>query len=48
MKYFLITAFYQNGDKYVTRRDSKRLLNNLLQEIINEKDIIKFTVEERL
>lgn len=48
MKYFLITAFYQNGDKYVTRRDSKRLLNNLVQEIINEKDIIKFTVEERL
>ena len=48
MKYFLITAFYQNGDKYVTRRDSKRLLNNLLEEIINQKDIIKFTVEERL
>ena len=47
MKFYLITAFYENGDKYTTRRDSKRLLNNLVQEIINEKDIIKFTVEER-
>ena len=47
VNYYLITAIYENGDKYTTRRDTKKLMRNVVDKILNNKEIVKFTVETR-
>ena len=47
MKYFLITAIYENQDKWTTRRDTFKDMNKLVKLIMKADDIVKFTVEER-
>ena len=47
MKYFWITTIYENGNKSETRRDTFKGMNNVVQEILKEKEIVKFTVEEK-
>ena len=47
MKYFTITSLYENGDKWVTRRDTFKGMNKLVREIMKDKDIFSYTVTER-
>lgn len=47
MKYFWITTIYENGNKWGTRCDTFKGMNNVVQEILKEKEIVKFTVEEK-
>lgn len=47
MKYYKITSLYENGDKWITSRDTFKGMNKLVREIMKEKEIISFTVTER-
>ena len=47
VNYYLITAIYENGDKYTTRQDTQKLMRNVVDKILNNKEIVKFTVETR-
>ena len=47
VNYYLITAIYENGDKYTTRQETKERVRNVVNEILNNKEIVKFTVETR-
>ena len=47
MKKFVITATMKNGDKWETRRGTSKGMNAVVQEILKDKDIVKFAVEKR-
>ena len=47
MKNFVITATTKNGHKWETRRGTSKGMNAVVQEILKDKDIVKFAVEKR-
>ena len=38
----------KNGDKWVTIRDSFEEMNTVIECIVKDKEVLKFTVEEKL
>jgi len=38
----------KNGDKWVTNRDRKKEMSEVIQCILKDKNVIKFSVEERI
>ena len=48
MRKFIITSTMKNGDKWVTNRDTKKEMSEVIQCILKDKDIIKFSVEEKI
>ena len=47
MKIFVITATMKNGDKWETTRGTFNGMNTVVQEILKDKDVVKFAVEEK-
>ncbi len=47
MRYY-ITSHMKNGDKWVTIRDSFKEMNTVIECIVKDKEVLKFTVEEKL
>ena len=47
MRYY-ITSHMKNGDKWVTIRDSFEEMNTVIECIVKDKEVLKFTVEEKL
>jgi len=47
MKKFVITATMKNGDKWETTRATFNGMNTVVQEILKDKDVVKFAVEEK-
>ena len=43
---FVITAKMQNGDAWETTRHTKRGLDRVIQDILNDDAVISFNVEE--
>ena len=41
MRKFIITSTMKNGDKWVTNRDTKKEMSEVIQCILKDKDIIK-------
>ena len=48
MKKFIITATMKNGDKWETTRHTKNGLDDLIQTIVADSNVEKFSVEERV
>ena len=48
MKKFAITFIMKNGDKWVTIRDTKKEMSEVIQCILKDKHVVKFSVEERV
>ena len=46
-KFYVIIATMSNGDKWETRRHTSKGMNSVVQDIIKDKDVTKFSVEER-
>ena len=46
MRYY-ITSHMKNGDKWVTPRDSFEEMNTVIECIVKDKEVLKFTVEEK-
>ena len=42
-----ITATMENGDKWVTVRNTFQGMNSVVKDIIKDKNVKKFTVEEK-
>ena len=55
MKKFAITFIMKNGDKWVTNKDTRKQMSEVIQSVLNDgsvsegygKEVIKFSVEER-
>lgn len=47
-KYYIITATMKNGDKLETRRNGFLQMQNAIQNILEDKDVTKFSVEEKI
>ena len=47
MRKFTITSTMKNGDKWVTIRDTKKEMSEVIQCILKDKHVVKFSVEER-
>ena len=46
-QYFIITATMYNGDRWETRRETFAGMQRVVQDILKDKDIQKFSVEEK-
>ena len=47
-KYYLINATMKNGDKWETRRNSFQGMESVIQDVLADKEVKNFTVEERV
>ena len=55
MKKFAITFIMKNGDKWVTNKDTRKQMSEVIQSVLNDgsvsegygKEVVKFSVEER-
>ena len=55
MKNFTITFTMKNGDKWVTNKDTRKQMSEVIQSVLNDgsvsegygKEVVKFSVEER-
>ena len=55
MKKFTITFTMKNGDKWVTNKDTRKQMSEVIQSVLNDgsvsegygKEVVKFSVEER-
>ena len=46
MRKYTITSTMKNGDKWVTIRDTKKEMSEVIQCILKDKHVVKFSVEE--
>ena len=55
MKKFAITFIMKNGDKWVTNKDTRKQISEVIQSVLNDgsvsegygNQVVKFSVEER-
>ena len=55
MKKFTITFTMKNGDKWVTNKDTRKQMSEVIQSVLNDgsvsegygKEVVKFSVEEK-
>ena len=55
MKKFTITFTMKNGDKWVTNKDTRKQMSEVIQSVLNDgsvsegygQQVVKFSVEER-
>ena len=55
MKKFAITFIMKNGDKWVTNKDTRKQMSEVILSVLNDgsvsegygKEVVKFSVEER-
>ena len=47
MRRFTITSTMKNGDKWITNKDTKKEMSEVIQCILKDKYVVKFSVEER-
>ena len=47
MKKFIITATMKNGDKWETTRHTFEGMDSCVKDILSDKEVVKFTVEEK-
>ena len=55
MKKFTITFTMKNGDKWVTNKDTRKQMSEVIQSVLNDgsvsegygNQVVKFSVEER-
>ena len=55
MKNFAITFIMKNGDKWVTNKDTRKQMSEVIQSVLNDgsvsegygNQVVKFSVEER-
>ena len=55
MKKFAITFIMKNGDKWVTNKDTRKQMSEVIQSVLNDgsvsegygNEVVKFSVEER-
>ena len=47
MRRFTITSTMKNGDKWITNKDTKKEMSEVIQCILKDKHVVKFSVEER-
>ena len=56
MKKFTITFIMKNGDKWVTNKDTRKKMSEVIQCVLNDgscsdgyvQQVVKFSVEERV
>ena len=56
MKKFTITFTMKNGDKWVTNKDTRKQMSEVIQSVLNDgsvsegygQQVVKFSVEERV
>ena len=56
MKKFTITFIMKNGDKWVTNKDTRKQMSEVIQSVLNDgsisegygNQVVKFSVEERV
>ena len=46
-KYFIISATMRNGDKWETRRETFKGMDSVVKDILKDKKVKNFSVEER-
>ena len=46
MRRFTITSTMKNGDKWITNKDTKKEMSEVIQCILKDKHVVKFSVEE--
>ena len=46
MRKFTITSTMKNGDKWITNKDTKKEMSEVIQCILKDKHVVKFSVEE--
>ena len=47
-KYYIITATMMNGDKWETRRQTFQGMESVVQDVLADKEVKNFTVEEKI
>ena len=55
MKKFAITFIMKNGDRWVTNKDTRKQMSEVIQSVLNDgsvsegygNEVVKFSVEER-
>ena len=55
MKKFTITFIMKNGDRWVTNKDTRKQMSEVIQSVLNDgsvsegygQQVVKFSVEER-
>lgn len=47
LKFYVITATMSNGDKWETRRHTFKGMDTVVKDILKDKDVTKFSVEEK-
>ena len=55
MRKFTITFIMKNGDKWVTNKDTRKQMSEVIQSVLNDgsvsegygNEVVKFSVEER-
>ena len=55
MKKFTITFIMKNGDRWVTNKDTRKQMSEVIQSVLNDgsvsegygNEVVKFSVEER-
>ena len=55
MKKFTITFIMKNGDRWVTNKDTRKEMSEVIQSVLNDgsvsegygNEVVKFSVEER-
>jgi len=56
MKKFTITFIMKNGDRWVTNKDTRKQMSEVIQSVLNDgsvsegygQQVVKFSVEERV
>ena len=56
MKKFTITFIMKNGDRWVTNKDTRKQMSEVIQSVLNDgsvsegygNQVVKFSVEERV
>jgi len=46
-QYFIISATMRNGDRWETRRETFKGMDSVVKDLLKDKDVKKFSVEER-
>ena len=55
MRRFTITSTMKNGDKWITNKDTRKQMSEVIQSVLNDgsvsegygNEVVKFSVEER-
>ena len=47
-KYYVITATMTNGDKWETRRNTFQGMESVVQDVLADKEVKNFIVEEKI